>query len=134
MTSAAQENGGFPGIPGWLLEEDGGGAAKPSRTKTHFIAKTLAHISEVFENDLLCERYAGMPMFLQSIDARVKLLTFVFYIVFSNFISNPAVLVILAAAPLAFARLSGLDTRSFARRVWLYLPLLVLLFSLPGAT
>lgn len=105
-----------------------------SASKTHFIRKTLKHISEVFENELFYEKFAGKPLFLQSIDPRVKLLTLIFYMVLSSFTSNIVVLLILAVIPLLYAKLSGLELKDYIRRVWLYIPVLVLVFSIPGAT
>lgn len=105
-----------------------------SASKTHFIRKTLKHISEVFENELFCEKFAGKPLFLQSIDPRVKLLTLIFYMVLSSFTSNIVVLLILAVIPLLYAKLSGLELKDYIRRAWLYIPVLVLISSIPGVT
>ncbi len=120
-------------LPAWLLEKSAGNP--PARgSKTHFIRKTLRHISEIFENELFCEQYAAKPLFLQSVDPRVKLIVLLFFLVLSNFTANPAVLLLLAAVPLFCAGLSGIPAGTFFRRIWLYLPLLILILSLPGAS
>lgn len=129
-----QRNNIYSDIPAWLLEKNLYNDMEASASKTHFIRKTLKHISEVFENELFCEKFAGKPLFLQSIDPRVKLLTLIFYMVLSSFTSNIVVLLILAVIPLLYAKLSGLELKDYIRRSWLYIPVLVLVFSIPGVT
>lgn len=129
-----QRNNIYSDIPAWLLEKNLYNDMEASASKTHFIRKTLKHISEVFENELFCEKFAGKPLFLQSIDPRVKLLTLIFYMVLSSFTSNIVVLLILAVIPLLYAKLSGLELKDYIRRAWLYIPVLVLVFSIPGVT
>lgn len=121
-------------IPSWLTGKSQAQSrgAKPSRT--HFIAKTLHHFSEVFENEFFCERYAGKPGVLQSIDPRIKIGVLLVFMLFSAFCSNIAVLLLLAFIALLYARLSGLDMGDYLRRVWAYIPVLVLIFSIPGAS
>ncbi|HEX3037609.1 MAG TPA: cobalt ECF transporter T component CbiQ [Oscillospiraceae bacterium] len=121
-------------IPGWLLEKSEPIAEKPSRSKMHFMRKTIKHIAEVFENELVSEKYAGLPMLLQIIDPRVKLLIFLFFMVLSSFAANLLILVILAVIPLIYAKLSGIQLKSYGKRIWLTVPLVVFLFSIPGAT
>jgi cobalt/nickel transport system permease protein len=120
-------------LPAWLLEKNTP-AAPASGPKVHFIRTTLRHISEIFENELFCEQYAGKPLFLQSIDARVKLIVLLSFLVLSSFTANPAVLLLLAVVPLLYAGLSGIPVSTFLRRIWLYLPLLIFILSLPGAS
>jgi len=121
-------------IPGWLLEKSESMAEKPSRSKMHFMQKTVRHISEVFENELISEKYAGMPLLLQIIDPRAKVLIFLLFMVLSSFTANLMILMVLAAIPLIYAKLSGIELKSYGKRIWLTIPLVVFLFSIPGAT
>lgn len=123
-----------PDIPAWLREKnpEGNGGASPSGT--HFLSKTLHHFSEVFENEFFCERYAGKPMLLQSLDPRVKIVVLLAFMIFSAFASSIVVLLALAVIALVYAGVSGLDRKDYIRRVWAYLPLIVFVFSLPGAS
>jgi cobalt ABC transporter, permease protein CbiQ len=124
---------GHYALPAWLLEKNM--ENPPARgSKAHFIRRTLRHLAELFENELFCEQYAGKPLFLQNIDPRVKLIVLLAFLVLSNFMANPAVLLLLAAVPLFYAGLSGIPASTFSRRIWLYLPLLILILSLPGAS
>lgn len=96
--------------------------------------RTLKNIAGVLENEVYGERYAHQHGFLQMIDPRVKLCVFLFFLIFGNFLSGAAALTMLAAVPLLYARLSGVPVRKFFVRTWLTVPLVVFLFSLPGAS
>ena len=119
-------------IPSWLLGKNSHEIVRSSGT--HFIAKTLHHFSEVFENEFFCERYAAKQMLLQSIDPRIKITVLFAFMLFSSFSSSIVILFTLAVIAFVYAKLSGLDGKDFLRRAWVYIPLMVFLFSLPGAS
>ncbi len=121
-------------IPDWLLENQKPQVPTKSHASMHFIRKTAKHLAEVFENDLVCEKYAGLPRLLQILDPRVKLLVSLVFVVFSSFSANLLILSALAGIPLFYAKLSGIRLKSFGKRIWLTVPLLVFVLSLPGAT
>ena len=99
-----------------------------------FIAGTLSRFSRLFENELYCERYAANGRLLQSLDPRFKIVVVLAYMIYGNFVSDTAVLIGIAIVAAMYAGASGLPLGDFIRRTWLYLPLIVFLFSLPGAT
>lgn len=121
-------------IPEWLLARDDTVYRGKSHHGIHFLKKTLVHISQVFENDFFCEKYAGKASLLQAIDPRVKLITLIFYLIFSSLTSNIFLLIILAIIPVLYAKLSGLNLLEYIKRVWLYIPMLVLIISIPAAS
>jgi cobalt/nickel transport system permease protein len=121
-------------IPAWLLVKDDYKFTGKSNHGMHFIKKTLGHISQVFENEFFCEKYAGKQMLLQMIDPRVKLITLIFYLVLSSFTSSIILLLILALMPILYAKLSGLIITDYVKRVWLYIPMLILVASIPAAS
>lgn len=121
-------------IPFWLTEKGSAGNLKVRSAKTNFIAKTLHHFSEIFENEFFCERYASKPMMLQCLDPRVKVIVLFGFMLFSAFASSIVVLVALALIALVYAKLSGLDMKDYIRRVWAYIPLILFIFSIPGAS
>lgn len=129
-----QETESSRGIPDWLLESGGSSAEGRPRSKTHFLRRTMKNISGIVENELYCEKYAAKDDFLQIIDPRVKLCTFLVFMIFGSVAGNPAVLTVLAAIPMIYARLSGLPVRVFFRRTWLIVPLAVFIVSLPGSS
>lgn len=126
-------------IPAWLLREtppkEGSSALpRPKGSGTHFLRRTLRALTGVAENDFRCERYAGLPLLLQNVDARVKLPVLLFYAVLGGAAPGLGTLAGLVLVALLYAKLSGIAMGEYIRRVWLYVPTLVLLFSLPGAT
>lgn len=121
-------------IPLWLLEKSRDESFKTGSSGTNFITKTLRRFSEVFENEFFCERYASKPMMLQCLDPRVKVIVLFGLMLFSAFVSRIVVLLALALIALVYAKLSGLDMRDYVRRVWAYIPLLIFIFSIPGAS
>lgn len=121
-------------IPSWLLEKNQDGNNIHKVSNTGFIAKTLYHFSQVFENEFFCERYAAKPMILQCLDTRVKVIVLFAFMIFSAFCSSIAVLAVLAGIALLYAKLSGLDMKDYIRRVWAYIPVIVFILSLPGAS
>jgi cobalt/nickel transport system permease protein len=121
-------------IPEWLLAMDDAEYKGKSHHGIHFLKKTLSHISEVFENEFFCEKYAGKPLLLQTIDPRVKLITLIFYLILSSFTSNIFLLIILAIIPVLYAKLSGLNILDYLKRIWLFIPMFVLVISIPAAS
>lgn len=123
-----------PLLPEWMLTANPPNTEKQGHRKLHFLRNTLSHLSEIMENEFFSERYADLPLFLQAIDPRIKILLFLVFILISSFCSNLAVLLVLAVIPAVYAGLSGLKEKAFLRRIWLYIPVLIFIFSLPGAT
>lgn len=121
-------------VPSWLLEKNTEDDAKIRFAGTGFITRTLHHFSEVFENEFLCERYASKPMMLQCLDPRVKVIVLFGFMLFSAFAASIVVLLALALIALVYAKLSGLDMKDYCRRVWAYIPLILFIFTLPGAS
>jgi cobalt ECF transporter T component CbiQ len=120
-------------VPVWLTGSDN--APLPAHPpRMGFISRTLASFSNVFSNEFYCERFASKPCFLQSLDPRVKFAVFLLFMIFPSFAKSLPILVCLAAAALVYAKLSGLDMRDYFRRVWCYIPPLIFIFSLPGAS
>ncbi len=129
-----EQSNGAPALPEWMRVKNEIGTQERSRGKLHFIRKSMKHLSEIFENEFFCEKYAGLPLLLQKIDPRIKIVVLLSFLVFGSFARSVAVLVVLSLIPMAYARLSGLEMRNYIRRTWCYLPVLVLLLSIPGAS
>lgn len=121
-------------VPSWLLEENRAEAPRGRGQGTGFLSKTLRGIAEVFENDFFSGRYAGKPLLFQLVDPRVKFLILLSFLLLAAFSSGIATLFLLAFVAALYAGLSGLAMKDFLRRVWAYLPAVVLIFSLPGSS
>lgn len=121
-------------IPDWLLESNGNCTENHRRSKTHFLRRTMKNISGIIENELYCEKFAAKDDFLQIIDPRVKLCTFLIFMVLGSMAGSMPVLTVLSAIPIVYAGLSGIPVKVFLKRIWLIVPLAVFVVSLPGAS
>lgn len=121
-------------IPDWLIEKNDFRNIEHTNNKTHFLRRTIKNISSVFQNEFFCERFVNNRKLLQIIDPRVKLFTFLFFMILCSFTGNFLTLIFLSVIAFGFAKMSGLNLRHYAKRVWMYVPLLVLILSIPAAT
>ncbi len=101
-------------------------------TKTRFLDKTLLAAAQIVRYALLSEQYAGQKGVLQSLDVRVKLVSFLAILVGISFLhgADTLFLVCLLAAGLAAA--SRVPLGFFLKRVWLVVPLVSALIVLPA--
>ncbi|HEX2937521.1 MAG TPA: cobalt ECF transporter T component CbiQ [Ruminiclostridium sp.] len=124
-------NNGMPELPVWLISPENN--YKPKRGRVHFLRKTISGITSVFQTEFLAEKYSDSFGLLQSIDPRVKIITVLFFIIFSSAISNIVVKVMIAFTAILYACLSKIKMIDVLRRVWCYFPLLLFLLSIPAA-
>ena len=101
-------------------------------TGTNFLDKTLLAAAQVAERSFFSEEHARMPGVLQSIDVRVKLLTFLFILILVSFLHAPLSLWCLSGAAVALAAASGIPIGLFLARVWLVVPLVSAAIVLPA--
>ncbi len=120
-------------LPAWMTAAEGTSHA-PCSAKMGFLRRTMKNISRVFENDFYSETCAAKNGLLQSADPRAKIVVFLCFMIFSGCTSDFAALTVLAAIPLLYGAASGVRLKDFFRRVWLTVPLVVLLFSLLGTS
>lgn len=110
-------------------------AGKTSRIAGRgFLSGTLLRFSGLFENELYNNRYAGMDGLWQSVDPRMKIIVSLLFIVTANCSRNFAVLAGIGLTAAGYAAASHLLMRDYLRRVWKYLPVIVFIFTLPGAS
>jgi cobalt/nickel transport system permease protein len=118
-------------LPAWMTETNKNVSGK---AKTGFLRRTIQNISQVFKNDLYSETYASKAGLLQAVDPCAKILAFLILMIFSGCTSSITTLIVLTAVPLFYGAASGIPMKDFFRRVWLTIPLIVLLFSLLGTS
>jgi cobalt/nickel transport system permease protein len=120
-------------LPSWMAVPGGTPAGKCT-AKMGFLRRTVRNISRVFKNDLYSETYSAKAGLLQSITPQAKLAAFLCFLIFSGCTASLPALTVLATIPLFYAASCGIGIKSFFRRVWLTVPLVVLLFSLVGTS
>ncbi len=101
-------------------------------SQTKFLDETLLAVANVVEQSLFSETFAYRQGFLQSIDVRIKLATFLFILVIISFLHTPQALWVLYGISLVLAISSRLSLRPFFKRVWLFVPLFSAAIVLPA--
>lgn len=122
-------------VPEWLLKTSDETLHNRSKSNhTAFLKKTIKSITEVLCSEFYSERIASQNKFLQRIDPRVKLCTFLFYLLLCNFSKNLLTFLFLACISFMYASISGIEVKKFIKRVWLVIPLVLLIMSIPAMT
>ena len=101
-------------------------------SKAKFLDKTLLAVTRVAEQFLFSEQFAARAGFLQSLDIRIKLITFLLLLVLISFLHTPGMLWILYALSLLLAAASRVPLWFFLKRVWLFVPLFAAAIILPA--
>jgi cobalt/nickel transport system permease protein len=101
-------------------------------SKTRFLDITLLAIANVAEQFLFSEAYARKQGLLQSLDVRVKILSFSFLLVVTSLLHIPQALWILYGVSLILAALSRVPLGLFLKRVWFFVPLFSAAIVLPA--
>ena len=101
-------------------------------SQTKFLDKTLLAVANVAERSLFSEDYARRDGFLQLLDVRIKLVTFLYLLVIISFIHRPQTAWLLYGLSLALAVFSRVSLVFFLKRVWLFVPLFSAAIVLPA--
>jgi len=101
-------------------------------TRMSFLDKTLLAVAQVAERSFFSEEHARMQGLLQSLDVRVKLLTFLFLLILVSFLHAPLSLWCLSGVAIVLALASRIPPGIFLARVWLFVPLVSAAIVLPA--
>jgi len=101
-------------------------------SNVRFLDKTLLAVSRAAEQFLFSEQYAARAGFLQSLDIRIKLITFLFLLILISVLHTPGTLWVLYALSLVLAAVSRIPLWFFLKRVWLFVPLFSAAIILPA--
>ncbi len=99
---------------------------------TTFLDKTLLAIARITEQSLFSEKYADRRGFLQALDIRFQLATFLFILVLISFLHTPRSLWLVYGASVLLAVFSRIPLRFFLMRVWLFVPIFTAAIVLPA--
>lgn len=101
-------------------------------SRAKFLDKTLLSVAHAAEQSLFSEAYARKRGLLQSLDVRIKLVSFLCVIVLISFLHAPKTVWIAYGLSLLLAAFSGLPLRFFIKRVWFFVPLFSVAIVLPA--
>jgi cobalt/nickel transport system permease protein len=97
-----------------------------------FLTKNISGITRTLESVILTEDLCRVPGLLQVLDPRVKLVTFVLFIVVVGLAHSLAILGIIFALILIFSFLSKVSLGFFLKRVFLFIPIFTAVIALPA--
>lgn len=128
----ADEKGEAGILPDWLSQSV---SPRPARGRgtSRFIDRSLRDTARLLEDSVFAERIAGLPGFLQALDARVKLLSLVGLLVAATFLHHLASLWLFGGFVVSAATLSRIPARVLFNRVWWFLPATFVIIALPAA-
>jgi cobalt/nickel transport system permease protein len=101
-------------------------------SQTGFLDKTLLAVAGVAEQSLFSDVYSRRKGLLQSLDIRIKLLTFLYIIVLISLLHTPGALWLLYGTGILLAACSRVSITFFLKRVWLFVPLFSAAIVLPA--
>ncbi len=102
--------------------------AKNNNFIDHSIAGALSFLKE----SIFADEYATKQGFLQSLDPRIKVITFILFLMAILFTKSIAVLLCIYAACLTLAYLSNVNMGFFLKRTWIFIPLFSLFIAIPA--
>jgi cobalt/nickel transport system permease protein len=125
-----------PSLPGWMQRPSEETAPPPDssgRPPNRFLERTVGEIAAGTAVTLYGERWARQPGYLQQLDPRAKVLSFLGLIAVVTAIHNAVTLLALSLLTVVLAGVSRLPVGLLLKRVWLSVPLFVGAISLPAA-
>lgn len=97
-----------------------------------FLSRNIASLTGVLESALVNEGLNNNRGFLQRLDPRVKLITFLLFIITVSLAQNFLTLLIVLALALVFCLLSEIPFIIFLKRVALFIPIFTLVIAIPA--
>jgi len=97
-----------------------------------FVAKTLAGLTEAIERTFFATRYARLPGLLQDLDPRVKVITFLVFLLATAMTHRLETLVGLYLLTLLLALAAKIPLGFFIKRVWVFIPLFAGTIAFPA--
>jgi cobalt/nickel transport system permease protein len=117
---------------GAAAAEARGPQRKPGKKRRNVLESTLGEVSHALEQSLFAEEVAHRPGLLQSLDARVKIVTTLALLIAVSLSRNLWVIVLIYAAAAILAAASSIALGFFVKRVWLFMPFFTLIIALPA--
>lgn len=98
----------------------------------NFIERSIMGALSFLKESIFAEEYAAKRGLLQSLDARIKTVTFLIFIAQVLFTKNIVVLLCLYVFCLLLALISKINLAFFLKRTWFFMPLFSLFIAIPA--
>lgn len=103
-----------------------------SARRNNFIERSIAGAVSFLKESVYSDEYASKNGLLQSIDPRMKLVTFALFLMAVLFTKSIIVSCYLYAACLVLAYLSKINLGFFLKRTWIFIPLFSICIAIPA--
>jgi cobalt/nickel transport system permease protein len=100
--------------------------------KNNFIEKSLVGAVSFFKDFIFAEEYAGKAALLQSIDPRIKTISFALLIITVLFLKTIKPILFIYFIVLSLAFISKIDLGYFLKRTWIFIPIFSLFIAIPA--
>ena len=100
--------------------------------RNNFIQRSLTGTLSFFKESVFADEYATKEGFLQSLDPRIKVITFVLFILAILFTQSMAISLYLYAVCLILAYFSKINIGFFLKRTWIFIPLFSIFIAIPA--
>lgn len=97
-----------------------------------FLSRNISGFSQALESVILAQDSCRGPGLLQSLDPRIKVVTFVLFIITIGLARSLAILGIIFFLILVLSLLSRISFRFFLKRILLFIPIFTLVIALPA--
>lgn len=98
----------------------------------NFIERSIRGALSFLKESIFSDNLALNKGLLQSIDPRIKTISFLIFIILIIFIKNLSLLIALYLICLLLASLSKINLRFFLKRTWIFIPLFSLFIAIPA--
>ena len=98
----------------------------------NFIERSLTGAISFLKESIFADEYAAKKGFLQSLDPRIKAVSFIFFIMAVLFTKSIAICFALYAMCLALAHFSNVHMGFFLKRTWIFIPIFSLFIAIPA--
>lgn len=100
--------------------------------KHHFIERSILGALSFLRDSIFADEYAAQKGFLQSIDPRIKMITFLLFILQILFTKSIIILLCLYALCFVLSYFSNIGWIFFLKRTWIFIPLFALFIAVPA--
>lgn len=98
----------------------------------NFIEHSITGVLSFLKESIFADEYAAKEGFLQPLDPRIKVITFLLFIMAILFAKSIAIPLCLYALCLALAYFSKVNMGFFLKRTWIFIPIFSLFIAIPA--
>jgi cobalt/nickel transport system permease protein len=102
------------------------------KKRNNFIERSIMSALCFFKESILSDEYAATRGWLQSLDPRIKAVTFVLFVLLVALSRQITGIAAIYALCLIMARSSGVNLKFFLKRTWIFIPLFSLFIAIPA--